>query len=122
MLPSQSFLQVFRKPSPIQNRQLAQHLIPVTVSLRPFLHYILAGQVQHLLQECVAGKNTFCLGGLPIMAVEPFYNVGGIHNPTDSIRELEEGAAIFLIVLPAADSTWAFLPPCLFHVFQFCKG
>ncbi len=123
MLPSRSFcLQIFREPFPIQDSQLVQHLVPVPVSLCPFLRYILACQIQHLFQGCVAWKYTLCLGHFPVLAVQPLYNVRGIHNPADVLRELEEGADIFPIVFPVADSVWVFLTPCFFHVFQFCKG
>ncbi len=106
----------------MQDSQLVQRLIPVPVSLCPLFCHILACQVQHLLQGCVAGEHVFCLGAFPVLAVEPFYNVGGIHDPADLVRELEEGADIFPVVLPVADSVWVFLPPRFFHVFQFCRG
>ncbi len=76
MLPSRSFcLQIFREPFPIQDSQLVQHLVPVPVSLCPFLRYILACQIQHLFQGCVAWKYTLCLGHFPVLAVQPLSGV-----------------------------------------------
>ena len=58
-------------------------------------------------------ENTFCLGDFPVLAVEPFYDVGGIHDPADIIWELEEGADIFTIVFPVTDSVRVYLSPCV---------
>ena len=38
-------LQVFRDSFAVQNNQLVQYLIPVSISLRPFFYYILTGQI-----------------------------------------------------------------------------
>lgn len=119
MLPSRSFLQIFRETFPIQDNQLVQDLVPVPVSLGPFLCYILARQVQHFFQGRVTGEYAFCLGHFTVLAVQPFYDVRGVHDPADVIRELEERADIFPIVFPVADGKWVFLPPCFLYVFQF---
>ena len=103
MLPPRSFLQVLCEPSPIQDNQLVQDLVPVPVSLGPFLCYILARQVQHFLQGRVTGEYAFCLGHFTVLAVQPFYDVRGVHDPADVIRELEERTDIFPIVFPVAD-------------------
>lgn len=113
------FLQVSRKPFPIQDGQLVQYLVPAPVSLRPFLRYILACQVQHLFQGRVAREHAFCFGHFPILAVQPFYDVRGVHDPADVIRELEERADVLPAVFPVADGKWVFLPPCFLYAFQF---
>lgn len=38
-------LQVFRDSFAVQNNQLVQYLVPVSISLRPFFYYILTGQI-----------------------------------------------------------------------------
>ncbi len=38
-------LQITRNPLTIQDNQLVQYLVPVPVSLRPFLYYIFTGKV-----------------------------------------------------------------------------
>ena len=68
-LLSLPFLQITADPVFVQDDQLIQYLVPVAVSLRPFLHYILTGQIQHLFQCSVAGKHTFCFGDFPILPV-----------------------------------------------------
>mgnify|MGYP006920849393 CR=1 FL=1 len=75
MLPPRFFLQVFCEPFPIQDSQLVQNLVPVPVPLRPFLCHVLACKVQHFLQGCIAWEHAFCLSHLPILAVQPFYDV-----------------------------------------------
>ena len=55
------FLQVLRKPFPIQNSQLVQHLVPAPVTLRPFLWYILAYQIQHFSRNASLGNTLFVL-------------------------------------------------------------
>lgn len=60
--------------------------------------------------------------GDPINADEikqPFYDVRGVYDTADVIRELEEGADIFPIVFPVADSVRRVL---LFYAFQLGKG
>ena len=87
--PSRSFLQIFCKPFAIQDNQLIQDLIPVPISLRPFLRYIRACQIQHFFKGRVAWKHALCLGHFSVLAVQSFYDVRGIHNPANVIRELE---------------------------------
>ena len=113
------FLQVSRTLFPIQDGQLVQYLVPVPVSLRPFFRYILACQVQYISQGRVAREHVFCLGHLPVLAVQPFHDVRGIHDPADVIRELEERADVLPVVFPVADGKWVFLPPCFLYGFQF---
>ena len=92
-MSNRHFITASRKPFPIHDGQLVQDLVPVPVSLRPFLCYILARQVQHFLQGRVTGEYAFCLGHFTVLAVQPFYDVRGVHDPADVIRELEERAA-----------------------------
>ena len=113
------FLQMIRKPLSIQDNQLVQHLIPVPVSLRPFLCYIPACQIQHLFQGCVAGEYAFCLGYFPELAVQSLYDIRRVHDPADVIWKLEEGTDIFPVVFPVADRVRIFSSPCFFYIFQF---
>ena len=55
------FLQIFRETFPIQDNQLVQDLVPVPVSLGPFLCYILARQVQHFSKDVSLGNTLFVL-------------------------------------------------------------
>ena len=57
-----------------------QYLIPSAVSLCPFFYDIFTGQIEHLLQGLVAWKHTFCLCHFPVLAVQCFYDIGGLHN------------------------------------------
>ena len=98
--------------------QLVEHLIPVPVSLRPFLRYILACQVQYLFQRCITWKYTFCFRHFPVLAVQSFYDICGVHDPADVIRELEERAYIFPVIFPVADGIRVFSSPHFFYVFQ----
>ncbi len=78
-----SLLRVRCETFRIQEDQLAEYLIPVPVSLRLFPGYISARQIQHFLQRTVTQKYTLCFCHLPVLAVQPFYDVCGIHDPAD---------------------------------------
>lgn len=45
-----TILQILCQPLPIKDCQLAYHLVPVAVPLRPLLRHILACQIEHLFQ------------------------------------------------------------------------
>lgn len=47
-----------------------------------------AGKVEHFFQCGVAGKYTFGLCHFPIMAVQPVYDICGIHDPPDVTGKL----------------------------------
>ncbi len=44
------FLQILCQPLPVENSELANHLVPVAVPLCPLLRHILARQIEHLFQ------------------------------------------------------------------------
>ena len=98
--PGFSLLQILSEPLPVQNNQLVQYLIPIPVTLCPFFDYIPAGKIQHFFQCTVTWEYTFCLCHFPVLSVQPFYNVCGIHNTPDVIRKLEERADIFPVIFP----------------------
>lgn len=60
-LPSLPFLQITADPVFVQDDQLIQHLVPVAVSLCPFLRYILAYQVQHFSRDVSLGNTLLVL-------------------------------------------------------------
>ena len=97
---------------------MTDHLVPVTVTLGPFLCHVQACQVEHLFQRAVTGKHTFCLCHFPVLAVQPFNHVCRVHYAPDFIRELEEGTDVFPVVLPVADGIGIFPPPLLPDVRQ----
>ena len=113
------FLQVTGDPVPVQDDQLVQHLVPVAVPLCPFLYDVPTGQVQHFLKCRVTREHTFSFRHLPILAVQPLYNIGCIHYPAYVIRKLEKGAYIFPVVLPITDRIRVFPSPFFLHGFQF---
>ena len=75
--PGFSFLQMLGKPVSIKDNHLVQHLVPVPATLCPFFDHISAGKVEHFFQCSVAGKYTFRLCYLPVLPVQPFYDIGG---------------------------------------------
>ena len=93
-------LQILGEAFSIKYGQLIQYPIPVPVTLCPFFDYISACKVKHLLQCAVTWKYTLCFCNLPVLAVQPFYDVCGIHDAPDIIRKLEKGTDIFPVVLP----------------------
>ncbi len=109
-------LQILGEAFSIKYGQLIQYPIPVPVTLCPFFDYISACKVKHLLQCAVTWKYTLCFCNLPVLAVQPFYDVCGIHDAPDIIGELEEGTDI----LPVADRIGVFLSPFLFG--RSCAG
>ena len=113
------FLQVPGEPLPIQDDHLVQYLIPVPIPLGPFFDHISTGKIQHLFQCTVTGKYTFCLCHFPVLAVQSFYDVCGVHDTPDIIRELEEGADIVPVILPVAYRIGIFSSPFFFNLFQF---
>ena len=88
------------KPLPVQNNQLVQRLVPVSVALCPFLYHVPTGGIKHLFQCAITWKYTFCLCHFPVLAVQPLYDVCRIHDAPDIIRKLEKGTDIFPVVLP----------------------
>ena len=75
-----SFLQIIGKPFSIQDNQLTQYLIPVSISLRPFLDYIFTGKVQNLFQRCITWKYTLGFCDFPVLTVQSFYDVGCVRS------------------------------------------
>ncbi len=112
-------LQVLGKPLPVQDDQLVQHLVPVPVTLCPFSDYIPTGKIQHLFQCTVTWEYAFCLCHFPVLAVEAFYDICGVHDTPDIIRKLEERTHVFLIIFPAAYCIGIFPSPFFFDLFQF---
>ena len=78
-------LQVLGEALPIKYGQLVQYPVPVPVTLCPFFDYISACKVKHLLQRAVTWKYTLCLCNLPVLAVQPLYDVRGIHDAPNVI-------------------------------------
>ena len=69
------FLQIIGKPFSIQDNQLTQYLIPVSISLRPFLDYIFTGKEQNLFQRCITWKYTLGFCDFQILTVQSLYDV-----------------------------------------------
>lgn len=103
-------LQILCQPLSVEDGELSNHLVPVAVALGPFLCHILACQIEHLFQRAVTGKYAFCFCHFPVLAVQSFYNIGGIYYAPYFIGELEEGAGVFPVVLPVADGIGIFSP------------
>lgn len=116
------FLQVTGDPVPVQDDQLVQHLVPVAVPLCPFLYDVPTGQVQHFLQCRVTREHTFSFRHLPILAVQPLYNISCIHYPAYVIRKLEKWAYIFPVVLPITDRIRVFPSPFSFMASSSAKA
>ncbi len=74
--PRLSFLQILGQPLSIEGCQLVEYLVPVPVSLGPLLRHIQAGQIEHLFQRAVAWEHALCLGGFPVLAVQPLDYIG----------------------------------------------
>ena len=115
-------LQVLGESVPIKDNHLVQYLIPVPVTLRPFFDHVSTGKIEHFFQCSVAGKYTFCFRHLSVLAVEPLYDIRGIHDAPDIIGELEEGADVFPVVFPVADRIGIFLSPFLFDFLKLREG
>ncbi len=90
-------LQVLGEPVPIKDNHLVKYLIPVPVTLCPLFDYVPTGKIEHFFQCGVAGEYTFCFRHLSVLAVEPLYDIRGIHDAPDIIRELEERVSVSLI-------------------------
>ena len=97
---------------------MAEHLVPVAVTRRPFLCCILACQIEHLFQWAVTGEHAFCLCHFPVLAVQPFNHVCRVHYAPDFVRKLKERADILPVVLPVADGIRVFLSPFLSDIGQ----
>ena len=111
-------LQILCQPLSVEDGELANHLVPVAVALGPFLCHVQACQIEHLFQRAVAWEYAFCLCHFPVLPVQPFYNIRGIHYAPDFIGELEERADVFPVVLPVADGIGIFFSPFLPDVHQ----
>lgn len=53
----------------------------------------------------------------PVLAVQPLYNVCGIHDSSNILRKLEKGTDILPVFLPAIDRIGIFLSPSFFDKF-----
>ena len=80
-------LQVLGEPVTIKDNHLVKYLVPVPVTLRPFFDHVPTGKIEHFFQCGVAGKYTFCFRHLSVLAVEPLYDIRGIHDAPDIISE-----------------------------------
>ena len=55
--------------------QLVQHLIPVPITLRPLLCYILLARNSIFSRAVSLGNTLFVLCDFPVLTVQPFYDV-----------------------------------------------
>ena len=81
-----------RHPVSKIDSQLSVDYTPILAPARPFLGNVHHGQVQHLQQAVVRGKNRLGFGHLPELAIKALNGVGGIDQPPDFLGELEIGA------------------------------
>lgn len=102
-VPTLFILKILDKPFSVKSDQLVEHLIPVPVPLCPFLYDIPACKIQHFFQWTVIWKYTLRFGDFPVLAVQSFYDVGGIHNSPDVSGKLEERTYILPVIFPIAD-------------------
>ena len=69
--PRLSFLQILGQPFSIEDSELVEYLVPVPIPLGPLLHHIQACQIKHFFQRTVTWKYALCLGGFPVLTVQP---------------------------------------------------
>ena len=82
----------FRYPVGKIDCQLGMDHAPVLAPSGPFSCNVHHGQIQHLQQAVVGGKNGLGFRHLPKLAVEALNGVGGVNQPADLLGELEVGA------------------------------
>ena len=102
---------LFRDPVPEENHQLSVDRAPVLPPARPFLRDVHHGEIEHFEKAVVGGKDGFCFGHFPKLAVEALDGVGGVDQPPHLLRILEIGAEIRPILPPGLRDFGVFLIP-----------
>ena len=101
-----------------ENGKLRIGQAPVPDGHSPFFGNFLRAQIDGFPDGIVRRKNRLCLGEFSHHAVVAFYRVGGIDNPSDFIRELEEGCQLRPVFIPGFQDV-GLLPVPLFPELLF---